>query len=116
MTHSGIDTFGDRLRRLREAARLTQKVLAETLGVSQQSIAGWESNRTEPNMKTIERIAQIFEVSADSLIFSPETPLPGGKASEIRILQREASKMDAGQREKMLELLKDAFEDFNWDE
>lgn len=41
-------TFGDRLRKAREFARLDQATVAKTLGVSAGSVSNWEKGRGLP--------------------------------------------------------------------
>jgi DNA-binding XRE family transcriptional regulator len=55
--HDALD-IGIQIRELREAAGLTQRVLAERLGVSQQVIARLENgDANNPTVATLERIA-----------------------------------------------------------
>lgn len=56
------------LRLLREEASVSQKYLAEAIGVSQQSINKYENHNIEPDIETLIRIANFFETSVDYLI------------------------------------------------
>ena len=56
------------LRLLREEARVSQKYLAEAIGVSQQSINKYENHNIEPDIETLIRIANFFETSVDYLV------------------------------------------------
>lgn len=56
------------LRLLREEAGVSQKHLAEVIGVSQQSINKYENHNIEPDIETLIRIADFFETSVDYLI------------------------------------------------
>ena len=58
----------ENLRKLREEARITQKQLAEAIGVSQQSINKYENHNIEPDIETMIRIADHFMTSVDYLI------------------------------------------------
>lgn len=51
--------MGEKIRQLREQAGLTQKQLAEAVGVDQSAVARWESGENHP---TAERIMQIADV------------------------------------------------------
>lgn len=42
-------TLGDRLRKAREYAGLTQKELGETLGVARDSVRRWEGDKSVPH-------------------------------------------------------------------
>lgn len=58
----------DNLKKLREEAHISQKTLAEAIGVSQQSINKYENHNIEPDIDTLMRIADHFDVSVDYLI------------------------------------------------
>lgn len=57
-----------RIHELRIAAGLTQRELAEKIGVKNYTIANWEQNRTEPSVKDLIDLANYFECSVDYLI------------------------------------------------
>lgn len=56
------------LKLLREEAGLSQKALAEMVGVSQQSINKYENHNIEPDIGTLIRIADCFDTSVDYLV------------------------------------------------
>lgn len=56
------------LKLLREETGITQKQLAECIGVSQQSINKYENHYIEPDIATLIRIAEYFNTSVDFLI------------------------------------------------
>ena len=56
------------LKKLREKAGISQKHLAESIGVSQQSINKYENHNIEPDIDTMIRIADYFNTSVDYLI------------------------------------------------
>lgn len=56
------------LKSLREDASVSQKQLAEAIGVSQQSINKYENHSIEPDISTLIRIADYFDTSVDYLI------------------------------------------------
>ncbi|MGN0115638.1 MAG: helix-turn-helix transcriptional regulator [Acutalibacteraceae bacterium] len=58
----------DSIKELRVRHSLSQKQLAEQLGVSQQTVAKWESGNASPKPALIKRIAEYFDVSADYLL------------------------------------------------
>ena len=59
----------DMIRRLREAAGLTQEKLAEEAGVSPLSIRNIETGRTvDPKARTLAAIARALGVSTDNLV------------------------------------------------
>lgn len=56
------------LKLLREETGITQKQLAEAIGVSQQSINKYENHNIEPDITTLIHIADFFDTSVDYLI------------------------------------------------
>ena len=63
-----LPVFCSRLKKLRENEHLTQVQLAQILNISKQSIWNYEANHREPNLETINRIADHFGVSTDYLL------------------------------------------------
>ena len=73
-----------RLRQLRGEAGFSQRVLGEKLGVSQQTVAGWESGRTAPNRRYVARLVDVFGVTSDYLLGISDTrPEPGADSPPI---------------------------------
>jgi len=60
--------IGKYLRDLRRRRGMSQQELALALGVSKQTISNWEVGRKIPRMKTVEKIANIFGVSRNSIL------------------------------------------------
>ena len=56
------------LKKLREDASISQKALADAIGVSQQSVNKYENHNIEPDIETLIRIADFFDTSVDYLI------------------------------------------------
>ena len=56
------------LKKLREDASISQKALADAIGVSQQSVNKYENHNIEPDIETLIRIADFFKTSVDYLI------------------------------------------------
>lgn len=64
--------WGQRLRTAREAAGLTQVVLAERCGVEQQMVSYWELGHGAPRDRTRLRVAEALGVSVNELFAYPE--------------------------------------------
>jgi len=60
--------FGDTLKNLRELNHVTQQDLANRLGVSRATIAGYETKNHQPDYEKLEKIARFFHVSIDYLL------------------------------------------------
>lgn len=61
-------TFGEKLKKLRTEAQLTQDELAEKLYVSRTAVSKWESDRGYPNIESLKAIAVFFSVTVDELL------------------------------------------------
>lgn len=60
--------FSENLQYIRARAELTQEQLAEQLEVSRQSVSKWESSASFPEMDTLLRICDLYEVDLDTLL------------------------------------------------
>ena len=60
--------FAERLKSLRKEQNLTQQKIAEKLNISRGSYAQWEAQRTQPSSKSLETLADFFDVSTDYLL------------------------------------------------
>jgi transcriptional regulator with XRE-family HTH domain len=92
-------TFGDRLAGAREAAGMTQAVLAKRLGVKVKSLQSWENDLSEPRANRLSMLAGLLNVSMVWLITgegegltdpaeeAPLSPDVHAVLSEIRSLQ-----------------------------
>jgi transcriptional regulator with XRE-family HTH domain len=61
-----METLGDKIKYLRN--KLTQEELAASLQVDRSTLASWEINRREPDIETLCRLADFFQVSVDWLV------------------------------------------------
>lgn len=60
--------FSENLQYIRSHAGITQEQLAEQLDVSRQSVSKWESGASFPEMDTLLRLCDLYEVSLDTLL------------------------------------------------
>lgn len=60
-------TFNDKIKRAREVTGLTQSALAEAVGVSQRTIASYESGGARARRRTLEKLAYALKVSVKYL-------------------------------------------------
>jgi len=54
------DPLGDRLREYRRIHGLTQKKLAEQLGVDPTTMAGWERGEHRPTKRPLDKLTSLF--------------------------------------------------------
>lgn len=59
---------GRRLKEWRKTKGLTQKALAQILGVSQQTVASWEVGRTEIPLWALKKLKEEFNLDLNWLI------------------------------------------------
>lgn len=64
--------FYENLKTARLRAGLSQKEVADKIGVAKSTYSLYESGNREPNVNTIKRIAGVLNVSADMLLGLPE--------------------------------------------
>lgn len=62
-----METFGERLRALRQERGIGQIALAEKLQVGKSVISLWELDRCEPTLSKLVAIAEFFGVTIDYL-------------------------------------------------
>lgn len=72
-------SFRDNLQHLRAARDLSQAQLATLLGVSRQSVAKWEAEKSYPEMDKLIKLCDLFECSLDDLV---RGDLAGREATE----------------------------------
>lgn len=60
--------LAEKLQILRNNSRLSQEELADILGVSRQAVSKWESGLSTPDLKKLIRLAEIYNVTIDSLV------------------------------------------------
>ncbi|TGY53596.1 helix-turn-helix domain-containing protein [Ligilactobacillus murinus] len=77
--------FNIRLKELRHEKGLTQDELGKILNVSGKTIGTWERDSRQPNIETINELADFFGVTTDYLI--GRTPTPQFTAKEENDLQ-----------------------------
>jgi transcriptional regulator with XRE-family HTH domain len=62
------ESFGTRLRSLREPAGISQSELAKKIGSDQSYVSRWERNATQPEIAMVERLAAVLGVTAVELL------------------------------------------------
>jgi len=83
-------SFGDRIRKIRTDLGMTQVQFAESLGVTSNALAQWESDRNQPRrmVEVAEKIEELYKVPAAWVLGVDIAPFPV-TASEARQLERE---------------------------
>lgn len=61
-------TFGGMISSLRKEKGMTQLELAEKMGVTDKAVSKWERDLSFPDINSIPKLAEVFEVSIDELM------------------------------------------------
>ena len=76
--------FGDRLRYLLWANKLTQRQLMDKAGThSASTIKSWIDCRSHPNWHQLQRIAYFFDLTVHYIMYGTEQP-PRGQSNDLR--------------------------------
>lgn len=62
-----LNIFPQRLKELRLKKGLTQQQIADEIGVNRGSYSNWEKGKREPSYENLVKLADLLEVSLDSL-------------------------------------------------
>ena len=77
--------FGERVRRIRKMAKLTQEEFGQILGVSRQTINAYENDRQRPPLDMMEKMCGEQEISPRWLLTGmgdPKVDIPYGISEE----------------------------------
>lgn len=87
--------LGARLRAARVAAKLSQDFVAETMGVTRQSVSAWETGCACPSALQLGQLAAAYCVCAHTLLFG-ETFMP------LRLRQMLSGRANAIQKSELM--------------
>lgn len=60
--------IGIKIKNARVKAKFTQEQAAEALGVSRQTISNWENNKTYPDIVSVVKMSDLYNISLDHLL------------------------------------------------
>ena len=69
-----MPTFADRLKEIRKSKGITQKAVAEYLGIQTAPYQHYEYGKREPNHEKTIKLAEYFNVSTDYLLGLTDCP------------------------------------------
>lgn len=96
------DNFAENLKRARKAASLTQKEVAEKIGVSKATYSLYEAGKRRPVIAGIKKLADVLDVTADELLGLPQTDYVSFITAEDKLLVESYHSLNAdGQRRLM---------------
>lgn len=67
--------LGDRLKELRKSRHLTQREVAERLGIGVSTLGMYEVGKREPDLDTLKALARFYNVTVDYLLGNEDTEL-----------------------------------------
>ena len=79
--------IGNKIKSYRENKKMTQKEIAEILGVEPATVSKYELNMIEPNIQSLKRLAETFEISVDELLKDEEEKVDISKINILEILR-----------------------------
>ena len=102
--------LGDNIRENREKLGINQVELAKLIGVSKQTVSNWENDNRIPPTQTLDKLANIFNVTTDSLlgrnaVLQSDTRVDM-ENDEDYIVAKEISKLDADDKEFIKRMIK----------
>lgn len=68
--------IGIRLRLAREAKRLTQVQVKKLTNIHNKTLSGYEKEVSEPDIRTLRILANLYETSIDYLVGNTDDPTP----------------------------------------
>lgn len=97
--------FGARIAEFRKAAAITQVQLAETLGVSQQTVASWEVGRRGVPIATLPALARALAVSVEALIGEKPQAAKRGPIPKLQQQVERLSRLPQAKQRFVIEML-----------
>ena len=101
--------FGERLVTARQQLGLSQAEVAEALGITQQSYAGWERRETALKPEYLLQLASTLKVTVDHLLGTEQKEStirqPSGPPGKLRRVFEKASQLPRHQQNKVAEFV-----------
>ena len=85
-------SFGAMIAAMRKEQGMTQLELAEKMGVTDKAVSKWERDLSFPDVNSIPRLAEIFDVTVDELMQVKSDSKENGKANRISEIVNNALK------------------------
>ena len=81
--------LGDKIKLYRENKKMTQNEIANILDVSPATVSKYESGALEPNIESLKRLSELFEVSIDELLNDEEDKFDISKVNVLDVLKEQ---------------------------
>ena len=69
-----MPTFGEHLKSLRKAKKVTQKEVAKAIGATERNYQHYEADTQKPSFDNLIALADFFDVSLDYLVGRSDDP------------------------------------------
>ena len=79
--------LGEKIKKYREEKKMTQMEVAEVLEVKPATISKYEAGALEPNIESLKKLAELFEVSVDELLKEDEFDV--SKINVLKVLREQ---------------------------
>src|SRR6185437_6779500 len=97
--------LGARIAEFRKSATITQVQLAETLKLSQQTVASWEVGRRGVPIATLPALARALSVSIENLIGGKAPPSKRGPAPLLQQKIEQLTRLPKAQQKLVMQTL-----------
>ncbi|AGX44534.1 helix-turn-helix domain-containing protein [Clostridium saccharobutylicum] len=121
--------LGDKVKMLRKQMKITQQKLAKTIGLSQSTIGMIEGNKQGASNDTLIKLANALNTTVDYLLCDDMEEIADDDKNaalktrndvhynsqiddDIRKIERARKKMDPKNKEKMMNILRSAFDEY----
>lgn len=103
-----MSKLSKRIKELREVNDISQKKLADILGLSQSTIGMYETDKREPNAETLAKLAEIFGVTVDFLLGKEKTikDLEEEFPEAIQLIRKANSELSDEGKEMLIRMMK----------
>ncbi len=81
--------LGEKIKLYRESKNMTQGEVAEILGVKATTISKYESGTLEPNIESLKKLAELFDVSIDELLKEEDEKFDVSKVNVLEVLREQ---------------------------
>ncbi len=94
--------FPERLAALRKDKGLTQRALAQDIGIHVTQLRRYEAGTSQPTLDVLRRLAVVLGVSADLLLFDRDERGPG---DDLRLEFEAVSRLDQSEKDVVRSVL-----------
>ena len=90
--------FVERLKSLRAEKGISQSTLSDYMGVTQQAIAKWETDKATPDPDALKKLASFFHVSVDYLVGKSDAK--NSAEEKLPLILKVLSEMNLNEKQK----------------